>query len=311
MGQLVEGKWVDSDVRVGAKSSRGEFLRKPVTFRNHISNESEFLPESGRYHLYVSYACPWAHRTLIMRNLKGLKDHISVDVVSPVMLGDGWTFKKDFDRVPHDSLFGFEFLRDVYTKSDPRFTGRVTVPILWDKKTGQIVNNESSEIIRIFNSEFNSLTGNQDDYYPEELHKEIEAWNDLIYPNINNGVYRCGFARSQEAYEEAFDGLFSALDKVNQTLEEKKWLCGDKFTEADIRLFPTLARFDSVYHTHFKCNGKLISQYEGLSRYLKTFLEIEGIRETLNLEHIKHHYFYSHETVNPSRVVAKGPLELF
>jgi putative glutathione S-transferase len=308
VGLLVEGKWVESDVRIGGKSKKGEFLRKPVSFRGQISAKGPHAPDSGRYHLYVSLACPWAHRTLIMRKLKGLESHITYDVVSPNMLDEGWSFKDDYDSLSKDSLYSFEFLRDVYTKADPQFTGRVTVPILWDKKQETIVNNESSEIIRIFNKEFNSLTGNSDNYFPTEFTKEIEEWNELIYPNINNGVYRCGFARTQEAYEEAFEDLFLALNKVDEHLKKEDWLVGGQVTEADIRLFPTLVRFDHVYHTHFKCNGRLIAQYKGLQSFLDRFLGLPGVKETVNLGHIKQHYFYSHDTINPSRLVAQGPI---
>lgn len=308
MGQLINGEWVKTDVREGKKNSKGEFLREPVTFRNQIKKDGRFQPESQRYHLYVSYACPWAHRTLLMRALKDLKEHISVSVVSPLMLEDGWSFKKDFDDIPEDPLFQKEFLREIYLQTDSRFTGKVTVPVLFDKKEEVIVNNESSEIIRMFNTEFDEITGNQEDYYPRDLRPEIDRWNEEIYPKVNNGVYRCGFATSQEAYEEAFDELFECLSKVDQRLQESKYLCGDRLTEADIRLFPTLYRFDPVYHTHFKCNGRLIAQYEGLSRLLKDFLSMEKIRDTIHLDHIKAHYYYSHVSINPSRLIAKGPL---
>lgn len=309
MGQLVNGKWEQFDVRQGAKNSDGEFIRKPMSFRGSINEGTEYPPESGRYHLYIAYACPWAHRALIMRALKGLNDHISMSAVSPYMLQDGWTFLKDYDDIPNDPLHNLQFLRELYTKVDSQFTGRVTVPVLYDKENNKIVNNESSEIIRIFNSEFQNLSDNDIDYYPEPLRQKIDEWNEVIYNNVNNGVYRCGFSRSQSAYEKAYRGLFETLDKVDKQLKETKYLCGDQITEADVRLFPTLIRFDTVYHTHFKCNGKLIAQYEGLSRFTKEFLNLPGVRETLNMDHVKSHYYYSHKEINPSQIVPLGPLE--
>lgn len=306
MGQMINGIWKQTDVRDGEKNEKGEFLRKPVTFRNQISNEGLFLPEKDRYHLYVSLACPWAHRTLIFRELKDLQNIISLSVVSPNMLEDGWTFYHDFDAVPDDPLFESEFLREIYLKADSKFTGRVTVPVLWDKKQETIVNNESSEIIRMFNSEFNEITNNQADYYPAMIREQIDKWNQLIYKNINNGVYRCGFAKTQLAYNEAFDELYSALNDVEEQLSESKYLAGDQLTEADLRLFPTLIRFDEVYHTHFKCNGKLIREYKNLSRLMNEITMLPGIKNTINMKHIKQHYYYSHPSINPSRIVPKG-----
>lgn len=309
MGHLVNGQWEQIDVTQGEKNSKGEFLRKPMSFRNWISNGGPFQPESDRYHLYVSYACPWAHRALLMRALKGLQDHISVDVVSPIMLDDGWSFQKDHDDIPNDSLFNKKFLRDVYTTADSKFTGKVTVPVLWDKKENTIVNNESSEIIRIFNSSFNSITKNDKDFYPEKHQSEIEIWNEKIYPNINNGVYRCGFAQSQEAYEEAFVCLFKTLEELDQRFKNNKYLVGESITEADIRLFPTLIRFDSVYHTHFKCNGKLIREYKNINRFVDDFMALDGIKETINLDHVKKHYYFSHTSINPMQIVPLGPVD--
>lgn len=306
MGQLVEGQWIQTDVRDGKENSKGEFLRKPVTFRNKISQNGPFLPEANRYHLYVSYACPWAHRTLIYRELKDLVNIISISVVSPNMLDEGWSFLKDFDDLPEDPIFNKSYLREIYLKADPKFTGRVTVPVLWDKKTNTIVNNESSEIIRFFNTEFNSLTGNTRDYYPTKFREKIEQWNDKIYNDVNNGVYRCGFARSQEAYEEAFRGLYKTLNEIEEQLDLTRFLVGDQVTEADLRLFPTLIRYDSVYHTHFKCNGKLIREYKNISRLLNEILLMDGVSKTINMNHIKQHYYYSHETINPSRIVPLG-----
>lgn len=306
MGQLINGKWKVQTV--ATTNEDGEYDRIPRSFLGRI-NSSE--AEKGRYHLYVSYACPWAHRTLIYRSLKGLDDIISVSVVSPEMLDDGWVFNPEFPGATKDHLYDSDFLREIYTKADPEITTSVTVPILWDKKKETIVNNESSEIIRIFNDAFNELTGNKSDYYPEELKSEIDKWNELIYPNVNNGVYRCGFAKTQKAYEEAFDNLFATLEKIENHLEGKDYLVGDTLTEADIRLYPTLVRFDAVYVGHFKCNLKRIKDYPNLSRYLKNLYEQKGFSETTNLEHIKRHYYYSHEDLNPHQIVPKGPSEIF
>ncbi|MEF1175199.1 glutathione S-transferase family protein, partial [Vibrio sinaloensis] len=263
MGKLVEGVW--HDVWYDTKSSNGKFIREDAGFRHWVENraDAEFQPESGRYHLYVSLACPWAHRTLIFRELKGLTDHIDVTVVCPDMMSEGWQM-----GLP-EPLFGHTRMHQIYTQAKPDYTGRVTVPVLWDKKTNTIVSNESSEIIRMFNSAFNDLTGNRDDYYPQALRHTIDKWNDFIYPNINNGVYRCGFATTQEAYEEAFEGLFDALDKVDAHLAKNRYLAGDVITEADWRLFTTLIRFDAVYVGHFKCNKKRIADYAHLNGYMK------------------------------------------
>lgn len=306
MSKLINGKWVKEDVRLGEKNSNGEFVRAPTTFRHTIEKKGAFQPAKERYHLYVSYACPWAHRTLIMRTLKNLEDLISVDVVSPLMLDEGWSFKKDVDNFTKDNINGFSFLKEVYLKADPKFTGRVTVPILWDKETQTIVNNESSEIIRIFNTAFNDITKNQNNYYPLEHKKEIDNWNKKIYESINNGVYRCGFARSQKSYESAFDSLYESLFEIEKHLKHSRFLVGDNLTEADIRLFPTLIRFDPVYHTHFKCNGKLIRELPNLSRFIEEFKNLPGVSDTINMKHIKLHYYYSHDTINPSRIVPKG-----
>ncbi|WP_273980688.1 glutathione S-transferase family protein [Vibrio parahaemolyticus] len=301
MGKLVEGIW--QDVWYDTKSSGGKFVREDAGFRNWIKNEpdAEFQPESGRYHLYVSLACPWAHRTLIFRKLKGLEPHIDVTVVCPDMLSQGWQM-----GLP-EPLFGHTRMHQIYTQAKPDYTGRVTVPVLWDKKTNTIVSNESSEIIRMFNSTFNDLTGNHDDYYPEPLRGVIDEWNDYIYPNVNNGVYRCGFATSQEAYEEAFESLFSALDKIDAHLATHRYLAGNKITEADWRLFTTLVRFDAVYVGHFKCNKQRIADYVNIQSYLKELYQIDGIADTTDFYHIKRHYYFSHTGINPTQVVPKGP----
>ncbi|EIV8497979.1 glutathione S-transferase family protein [Vibrio parahaemolyticus] len=301
MGKLVEGVW--HDVWYDTKANGGKFVREDAGFRDWIKNDSEavFQPESGRYHLYVSLACPWAHRTLIFRKLKGLEPHIDVTVVCPDMLSQGWQM-----GLP-EPLFGHTRMHQIYTQAKPDYTGRVTVPVLWDKKTNTIVSNESSEIIRMFNSAFNDLTGNHDDYYPEPLRGVINEWNDYIYPNVNNGVYRCGFATSQEAYEEAFESLFSALDKIDAHLATHRYLAGNKITEADWRLFTTLVRFDAVYVGHFKCNKQRIADYVNIQGYLKELYQIDGIADTTDFYHIKRHYYFSHTGINPTQVVPKGP----
>ncbi len=301
MGKLVEGVW--HDVWYDTKANGGKFVREDAGFRDWIKNDSEavFQPESDRYHLYVSLACPWAHRTLIFRKLKGLEPHIDVTVVCPDMLSQGWQM-----GLP-EPLFGHTRMHQIYTQAKPDYTGRVTVPVLWDKKTNTIVSNESSEIIRMFNSAFNDLTGNHDDYYPVPLRGVIDEWNDYIYPNVNNGVYRCGFATSQEAYEEAFESLFSALDKIDAHLATHRYLAGNKITEADWRLFTTLVRFDAVYVGHFKCNKQRIADYVNIQGYLKELYQIDGIADTTDFYHIKRHYYFSHTGINPTQVVPKGP----
>ncbi|HCG6604513.1 TPA: glutathione S-transferase family protein [Vibrio parahaemolyticus] len=301
MGKLVEGVW--HDVWYDTKANGGKFVREDAGFRDWIKNDSEavFQPESGRYHLYVSLACPWAHRTLIFRKLKGLEPHIDVTVVCPDMLSQGWQM-----GLP-EPLFGHTRMHQIYTQAKPDYTGRVTVPVLWDKKTNTIVSNESSEIIRMFNSAFDDLTGNHDDYYPEPLRGVIDEWNDYIYPNVNNGVYRCGFATSQEAYEEAFESLFSALDKIDAHLATHRYLAGNRITEADWRLFTTLVRFDAVYVGHFKCNKQRIADYVNIQGYLKELYQIDGIADTTDFYHIKRHYYFSHTGINPTQVVPKGP----
>jgi len=314
MGQLVDGIWRTGDAIVDA--SDGSFQRQPSVFRNWItpdgaagpSGRAGFAAASGRYHLYVSYACPWAHRTLIFRALKGLREHISVDVVHPDLLEDGWHFASDFDGATGDRLFGTTFAREIYQKSDPKVTGRVTVPILWDKETAQIVSNESSEIIRMFNSAFDGVTGNTDDYWPHELRAEIEQVNTRIYNTLNNGVYRSGFARSQAAYDSAVSELFDTLDWVEARLARHRYLVGERLTEADWRLFPTLARFDLVYHTHFKCNRKWIREYPNLWAYTRELYQMPGVAETVDFGHIVRHYHYSHESINPFRILPINPV---
>jgi putative glutathione S-transferase len=314
MGQLIDGKW--DTAWYDTKSTGGKFKRTTAGFRNWITPDGEpgssgtggFPAESGRYHLYVSYACPWAHRTLIFRALKGLEDHITVSVVHPDMLDDGWTFETDFAGATGDDLFGKPFLRDIYTQAQPDVSGRVTVPILWDKKTGQIVSNESSEIIRMLNSAFNDLTGNDTDYYPEDLREQIDTINARVYDEVNNGVYKSGFATTQEAYDEAVVTLFDALDWLEGILSENRYLTGDRLTEADWRLFTTLVRFDLVYHLHFKCNRKRIIDYPNLWGYTRELYQVAGVANTVHFDHIVRHYHYSHDTINPNRIIPINPV---
>lgn len=306
MGLLQNGKWVDQWYET--KNNGGEFRRQDSRFRSWVTangeagptGQSGFKAEKGRYHLYVSLACPWAHRTLIFRTLKQLESYIDVTVVDPIMLENGW-------ELSEDPLYGFDFLYQLYLEADSSYEGRVTVPVLWDKKTNTIVSNESSEIIRMFNNAFNHLTGNTDDYYPQELRKSIDTLNDRIYDSINNGVYRAGFATSQDAYETAFHELFDALDWVENVLSRKAYLAGAHLTEADWRLFTTLIRFDAVYYGHFKTNRQLIADYPAISAYVRQLYQVSGVAETVNFEHIKTHYYASHRTINPTGVVPVGP----
>jgi len=307
MGKLIKGEWITKSIITSNES--GEYDRLPRTFLDTISHDHEvFKPETNRYHLYVSYACPWATRTLIYRQLKSLTSHIGVSVVHPDMLEDGWVFDNSFTGATKDHLYNKKFLREIYQKADPKVTTSVTVPILWDKKNKTIVNNESSQIIRIFNSSFNDLTGNYDDFYPKCDRVEIDKMNNLVYENVNNGVYKTGFARTQEAYNIAVTKLFETLDYLDNILGQSKYLVGSKFTEADLRLIPTLLRFDAVYVTHFKCNIRRIMDFKNLSRYVDDMLTISAVKETYELEHIKRHYYYSHEEINPYRIIPKGPM---
>ncbi|AXR06475.1 glutathione S-transferase family protein [Salinimonas sediminis] len=306
MGLLVDGKWQDK--WYDTDKNAGKFERQEASFRHWIQDaqDARFPPQRDRYHLYVSLACPWAHRTLIMRQLKDLQDIISVSVVSPEMLDNGWTFA-GYPDATGDTLYRKQFLYELYTMADAHVTTRVTVPLLWDKQQKTIVSNESADIIRMFNSEFNTLTGNTDDYYPAQLAQEIEQVNALVYHNINNGVYKAGFATTQSAYEEAVTSLFRALDTIEQRLVHQRYLCGKQFTEADWRLFTTLIRFDAVYYGHFKCNIRRIADYPALSGYMRELYQHPGVSQTVNLNHIKHHYYFSHTMVNPTQVVPLGP----
>ncbi|SEP86425.1 putative glutathione S-transferase [Pseudomonas sp. NFACC02] len=315
MGLLVEGRWQDQWYE---SSKDGAFQREQAKRRHWVtadgrpgpSGEGGFKAEAGRYHLYVSLACPWAHRTLIVRKLKGLENLIDVSVVSWLMRENGWTFDKQTGS-SGDPLDGHTFLYQRYLADTPDYTGRVTVPVLWDKTLQRIVSNESSEIIRMFNSAFDHLTGNHLDLYPEALRSTINELNDRIYPAVNNGVYRAGFATSQGAYEEAFDEVFAELDALEKLLGEKRYLAGEYLTEADVRLFTTLIRFDAVYHGHFKCNLRRIADYPNLSNWLREMYQWPGVADTVDFVHIKHHYYASHATINPTGVVPKGPKQDF
>ncbi|MGM4981746.1 MULTISPECIES: glutathione S-transferase family protein [Rhizobium] len=312
MGMLVDGVW--HDVWYDTKGTKGHFKRAASQFRNWITPDGTpgptgtggFKAEAGRYHLYVSLACPWAHRTLIFRRLKKLEDLIPVSIVDPLMLENGWEFKgKDGGTL--DPLFGAKALWEIYVKADPHYSGRVTVPVLWDKRTGTIVNNESAEIIRMFNSAFDALTGSREDFYPADLRSDIDALNEIVYDTVNNGVYKAGFATAQEAYEENARRLFETLDMLDKRLSTKRYLFGDRLTEADWRLFTTLVRFDAVYVGHFKCNIRRIADYANLSAYLRDLYQVAGVAETVNLAHIKNHYYRSHKTINPTGIVPIGP----
>lgn len=312
MGKLVEGTW--RDVWYETKGSGGHFVRASSGFRNWITpdgqpgptGEGGYLPEKGRYHLYVSLACPWAHRTLIVRKLKGLEEFVSISVVNSLMQEDGWTFR-DGVGVISDSINESEFLHQVYVKADPSYTGRVTVPVLWDKKTRSIVSNESSEIIRMFGSAFDEVGANPGDYYPEHLRSEIDEVNERVYETLNNGVYRCGFATTQEAYEESFDKLFATMDWLEERLSHQRYLAGDMLTEADWRLFTTLVRFDAVYFGHFKTNKKRLVDYPNLWALTRELYQWPGVAETVDMDHIKNHYYQSHTTINPTQIVPSGP----
>ncbi len=288
----------------------GEFVRKETVFHSWIKSDgsSDFRPETDRYHLYVSLACPWAHRTLIYRKLKGLESVISVDVVDPILPGQGWTFEQSSPGATGDTVNGLDILRQVYELASPGYDGVVTVPVLWDKAQKTIVNNESSEIIRMFNTEFQDLANNPElDLYPEHLRKSINEINTWVYDEINNGVYRAGFARTQKAYSSAVSRLFAALDRAEAILARSRYLCGDALSEADIRLFVTLVRFDAVYVAHFKCNIRRIVDYPNLWGFTRDIYQIPGVAETVNMEHIKRHYFESHRHINPFGIVPDGP----
>ena len=314
MNQLVDGVWTKGSI--GASRKDGAYKRQNAGFRNWItphgapgpSGQGGFAAESGRYHLYVSYACPWAHRTLIFRELKGLAPHIGVSVVHPVMGDEGWTFASDFDGATGDPLFGAGFLRDIYLRADPHMTGKVTVPVLWDKDRGTIVSNESSEIIRMFDSAFDVLTGSRVHYWPEDLRPAIEAVNDRVYPDFNNGVYRAGFASTQAAYDEAAPRVFETMAWADDVLSRQRYLTGARLTEADWRMFTSAVRFDTVYHTHFRCNRAWLRDYPNLWGWTRELYQWPGVAETVNFDHIVRHYHYSHATINPHRIIPINPV---
>lgn len=309
MGLLQQGQWVDQ--WYDTDNNGGEFHRQASHFRNWLTpggengpqGEPGFKAEKGRYHLYLSLACPWAHRTLIFRQLKQLQDYIDVTLVEPIMLKNGWEM--------NDPLYGFDFLYQLYLKADTSYEGRVTVPVLWDKQTQTIVSNESSEIIRMFNTAFNGLTGNATDYYPAPLRQPINALNARIYATINNGVYRAGFATTQSAYEAACYALFDSLDWIESLLSQQRYLAGNQLTEADWRLFTTLIRFDAVYFGHFKTNLRLLADYPAMSGYVRELYQVPGVAETLNFEVIKTHYYASHRMINPTGIIPIGPVQDF
>ena len=312
MGLLVDGQWVDQ--WYDTKKTGGRFVRTQTQFRNWITADGSAGPtgqagykaEASRYHLYVSLACPWASRTLMIRTLKGLEDMISISVVHPLMLEHGWTFEEG-EGVIGDPIFKARYLHEIYTAVKPDYTGRVTVPVLFDKKTKTIVNNESSEIIRMFNTAFDGLGAKPGNYVPDQWLEEIDTVNDFVYHRINNGVYKAGFATKQEVYEEEVTALFAALDQMEERLAGQDYLVGNRLTEADIRLFTTLVRFDAVYFGHFKCNLKPLTAYPNLWAYTKRIYQLPGMAQTVNFDHIKRHYYGSHKTINPTGVIPMGP----
>jgi len=312
MGRLINGEWRDQWYENEKRG--GRFRREDSVFRNWVTadgspgttGEGGFRAEPGRYHLYVSWACPWAHRTLIFRSLKQLQDVISFDVVHWHMAENGWELRAD-DGATGDTLFGLDYLHQLYTRAKPDYTGRVTVPTLWDRERETVVSNESADIIRMLNSAFDAWGDSSLDFYPQDLRAEIDAVNATVYENVNNGVYRAGFATTQEAYEEAYDALFTTLDELESRLSRQRYLAGRRLTEADWRAFTTLLRFDPVYHGHFKCNKRRLSEYPNLFAFARELYQIPGVAETVNMRHIKHHYYVSHERINPTGIVPKGP----
>lgn len=307
-GMLVEGEWITERRR---QDEEGRFVRTETSFRDFVTADgsSGYKAEPGRYHLYISWACPWAHRTVILRKLKGLEDIIGLSAVGSFMGDDGWVFYDEPGVIP-DTVNGAHYLREVYTVADPNYTGRVTTPVLWDKKTRKIVNNESRDIIRMFDHEFDAVPGVKTDvdFCPEDLREEVDRTLDELYEPVNNGVYKTGFAATQEAYEGAVVELFDALNRWESVLGERRYLCGERITEADWAFFATLVRFDPVYYGHFKCNLRRVVDYPNLWGYLKDFYQQPGVAETVDFGHIKRHYYRSHESINPTRIVPKGPI---
>ena len=314
MGLLVDGRWHDQ--WYDTDKTGGKFEREAARFRNWVTadgsagpaGEGGFPAASGRYHLYVSMACPWAHRTLIFRKLKGLEKHISVSVVHPDMVENGWEFRRG-SAAHQDDLYDSDFMHQIYTRAAPDYSGRVTVPVLWDKERETIVSNESADIIRMLNSAFDGLEGvkSELDFYPESLRGDIEAVNERVYHTVNNGVYKAGFATAQDKYEDAYQALFDSLDWLEERLAEKRYLTGNQLTEADWRLFTTLVRFDAVYYSHFKCNRQQIRDYPNLSGYVRELYQVPGVAETVDLDQIKRHYYVSQRTINPTQIVPVGP----
>ncbi|GAB3675263.1 glutathione S-transferase family protein [Halopiger thermotolerans] len=307
MNMLVDGEWRTDAYET--TNGEGAFERQETTFRDRVRDDPDarFQPEAGRYHLYVSYACPWAHRTLVTRALKGLEDAISVSVVDPFRDEGGWQFTPEKEGCTPDHVHGADYLRELYVRADPDATCRVTVPVLWDTEEDTIVNNESKEIMRMLDTEFDEYAERDVDLYPEGYRDEVDRILDEIYEPINNGVYRAGFATEQEPYDEAVDDLFSALDHWDEVLADQRYLAGDRLTEADIAMFTTLVRFDNVYHTHFICNVQYVREYDNLWPYLRDLYQTPGVAETVNMDHIKEHYYTTHPDVNPHRIVARGP----
>ncbi|CAI8243707.1 MAG: Glutathionyl-hydroquinone reductase YqjG [Marinobacterium sp. xm-d-530] len=313
MGLLIDGQWHDQ--WYDTKSSNGKFVRTEAQYRHWITRDGSagptgdagFRAEPGRYHLYVSLACPWAHRTLIVRALKGLQDQISFDVVHPLMLEHGWAFDSDFSAATGDRVNQKQFMHQIYTLCESDYTGRVTVPVLWDKQNQTIVSNESSEIIRMLNTGFNEIGATDLDLCPQSLQSEIDHWNQFIYEPVNNGVYKAGFATTQAAYDEAVVNLFEHLDRLEERLTSRRYLVGEQLTETDIRLFTTLIRFDPVYVQHFKCDRRRIAEYPALANYLRDIYQLPGVAETCDLDHIRHHYYRSHPTINPHGIISYGP----
>jgi len=307
MSMLVDGEWRTDAYE--STNEEGEFERQETTFRDRIEDDPDarFPAESGRYHLYVSYACPWAHRTLLVRALTGLEDAITVDVVDPFRAEDGWQFTPGKDGCTPDTVNGSDYLWEVYVAADPEMTGRVTVPVLWDKHEETIVNNESKEIIRMLDTGMDGVASRDVDLYPEGYREEVDRIIEAIYEPINNGVYRAGFAKTQRAYDRAVDELFDALDHWDEVLADQRYLAGDRLTEADVCMFTTLVRFDAVYHTHFMCNKRFIHQYDNLWPYLRDLYGTPGVAGTVNMDHIKEHYYTTHPDVTPTRIIAAGP----
>jgi putative glutathione S-transferase len=316
MGLLIAGKWHDQGY--DTKKAGGEFVRESSKLRHWITPDGTSGPdgqpglpaEQNRYHLYVSLACPWAHRVLMLRQLKGLNDLVSVSYTSPLMLDQGWSYYEG-EGSSGDAINGVEFHHQLYTLTDPDYTGRVTVPALWDKQQSRLINNESADLVRIFNSAFDELTGNRLDFYPESMRGIIDAVNGDVYENINNGVYKAGFATEQAVYDKHVTALFESLDRMEARLSKQRYLAGECLTEADIRLFATLIRFDAVYHGHFKCNIRRIEDYPNLANYMRELYQWPGMKQTVDFEHIKRHYYCSHTTINPTRIVPKGPVFSF